>query len=67
MSLQCNVPFQVCCLPGFRQFTHSCPLCNAVAGIGKPSHTGGHIALIVLLSLITMGVVGFLIYVKFIM
>ena len=57
---------QVCCLPGFRQFAHYCPLCNALLGIGKPSHTG-NIALIVILSLITMAVVGFLIYVKLIM
>ena len=63
MSLQC-VPLQVCCLPGFRQFTHICPMCNAILGTGKPSHKAGHFALIVILSLITMAVILFIFYVK---
>ena len=58
---------QVCCLPGFRQYSHYCPLCNVLIGIGKPSHTGGHIALISILCLITIAVVGFIIYAKIIL
>ena len=49
----CGLPsFLVCCLPGFRQYTHYCPLCNALLWTDKPGHSRGHIALLIILSLI---------------
>ena len=53
------------CLPGFRKFTHYCPKCKAVLGIGEPSHSCGHVALIIILSLITFAFIFFYIYIKF--
>merc|ERR550519_837362 len=50
------------CLPGFRRFTHRCPLCRALLGEGEPKHSGKHIALIIFLSLFALGITGLLIY-----
>ena len=47
-----NISYQVLCLPGFKQFTHYCTKCQAFLGKGKPSHSMGHIAFIVILGLI---------------
>ena len=51
----------VSCLPGFRKFTHLCPLCRALIGEAEPSHSGKHIALIVFVSILALGLVGFVI------
>merc|ERR1712062_617519 len=49
------------CLPGFRRFTHRCPLCRALIGEAEPKHSGKHIALIIFVSILALAVVGFLI------
>merc|ERR1712073_89025 len=49
------------CLPGFRRFTHLCPLCRALIGEAEPKHSGKHIALIIFVSILALAVVGFLI------
>jgi len=30
------------CLPGFRKYTHFCPLCNIIVGEVEPKHSGSH-------------------------
>ena len=53
LFLGCGVPcLLVCCLPGFRQYTHYCPLCNAILWTDKPEHSRCNIALLIILSLI---------------
>merc|ERR1712038_59631 len=49
------------CLPGFRRFTHLCPLCRALISEAEPKHSGKHIALIIFASILALAVVGFLI------
>merc|ERR1711874_904738 len=49
------------CLPGFRRFTHRCPLCRVRIGEGEPKHSGKHIALILCVTLLVLGLSGFVI------
>merc|ERR1712079_409384 len=49
------------CLPGFRRFTHLCPLCRALIGEAQPSHSGKHIALIIFVTILALVLVGFMI------
>ena len=44
----------VCCLPGFRQFTHHCPLCNVLLGTARPKHSAVHIIVITVMILLTI-------------
>merc|ERR1712088_634089 len=55
-----------CCLPGFKKFTHRCPLCRALIGEGEPSHSGKHIALIIFVTILVLGLAGFVIATKII-
>merc|ERR1712152_55187 len=51
----------VYCLPGFRRFTHLCPLCRALIGEAEPKHSGKHIALIIFVTILALVLVGFMI------
>merc|ERR1712211_146862 len=54
----------VCCLPGFRKYSHYCPHCRALLGEGMPRHSGGHLAIIIGLSILLVGLlIGFAIFV----
>merc|ERR1711994_205866 len=55
-----------CCLPGFKKFTHRCPLCRALIGEGEPSHSGKHIALIIFVTILVLGLAAFVIATKII-
>jgi len=58
----CLVSCLMGCLPGFRKFTHHCPLCRVRIGEGEPKHSGKHIALIIFFTLLVFGLSGFLAY-----
>ena len=49
------------CLPGFRRFTHLCPLCRALIGEAQPSHSGIHIALIILVTILSLVLLGMIV------
>merc|ERR1711990_1058408 len=51
--------FLVRCLPGFRKFTHLCPCCRALVGEAEPKHAGKHIALIIFVTILVLGIIGF--------
>merc|ERR1712110_409802 len=56
--------FLVRCLPGFRRFTHLCPCCRALIGEGEPKHEGKHITLIIFVTILVLGIIGFYIATK---
>ena len=57
----------VCCLPGFRQFSHYCPLCNVILGTARPKHSAAHIIVITVMSLLTFALISFLFFFGFAM
>merc|ERR1711913_201868 len=46
------------CLPGFRRYTHLCPLCKSLIGEGEPLHPLKHILLIIFVSVLVLGIIG---------
>lgn len=54
----------VCCLPGFRQFSHSCPLCKVILGTARPKHSDAHITVITIMGMLTIGLVVFVLYAR---
>ena len=54
----------VCCLPGFRQYSHHCPLCHVILGTVRPKHSATHIAVITVTSLLTIALLVGYIYVR---
>ena len=50
------------CLPGFRKFTHLCPHCKSLLGVGEPKHTSEEIALISVATILVIGLIAAYIY-----
>merc|ERR1711973_1082299 len=55
----CIQSFLVCCLPGFRRYTHSCPLCRATIAKTEPRLSACSIIFISYLAVCLVILVGF--------
>ena len=52
------------CLPGFRRYTHLCPLCKSIIGVVEPKHSGAEIAIIIVAVLLVIGFIAAYVYFK---
>lgn len=53
-----------CCMEGFKEYRHTCPKCNAMLGIYEGETTKCQIAILVVATVISVGLVAFIIFAK---